>query len=258
MTSWSRQSSAVLVRERICRSALNKSGIPGVDYCVNPYTGCSHGCVYCYATFMARYSGHVEPWGTFVDAKVNLPDVLSREVKRRPRGFVVVGTVCDPYQPAEAEFGLTRRAIAILSRARFEFRLLTKSDLVVRDIDVLRDCPNGGVQMTLTGLSDDVASFFEPGAPTMTRRLAAVERLCRAGVDVGAFFGPILPYFADRPDRIDALFFPAEAGRHTPGTGGQAQLPEGQVPDDSALVAALSTRGAARVRAGPARARVVR
>ncbi|HXZ35624.1 MAG TPA: radical SAM protein, partial [Thermodesulfobacteriota bacterium] len=79
-----------MIREKEVKSILSKSGIPGVKYCLNPYVGCAHACKYCYATFMKRFTGHTEPWGTFVDVKRNAPEVLRRQLKRITRGYVMI------------------------------------------------------------------------------------------------------------------------------------------------------------------------
>ncbi|MGA9347530.1 MAG: hypothetical protein WBW48_01835 [Anaerolineae bacterium] len=92
---------SVIVKEIECKSILTKSGIEGVDYAINPYVGCSHGCVYCYATYMKRFTGHTEEWGTFVDVRVNAAEVLAKQMKRAKRGNIASGTVTDPYQPLE-------------------------------------------------------------------------------------------------------------------------------------------------------------
>lgn len=125
-----------VVREVYAKSVLCKSGIS--DYCVNCYTGCLHSCVYCYARFMKRFSGHAEPWGQFLDVKVNAPDVLAREVRRNPPGRVVVSSVCDGWQPAEQKYELTRRCLHILLEAGYQVSILTKSSLVTRDLDIMR------------------------------------------------------------------------------------------------------------------------
>ncbi len=195
-----------MIQKRTCKSALVRSRISVLDYAVNPYLGCAHGCVYCYATFMARYSGHSEPWGSFVDVKANLPEVLAQEVRRRKPGRVGIGTVCDPYQPAEANYGLTRSALGILGKAGFSVSVATKSDLVTRDIDVLQDVQDATVEITVTTLDENAARFFEPGAPSMDKRFEAMERLVKAGVRTGAFFGPVLPFFSDRADKVEQLF----------------------------------------------------
>ena len=89
----------LVLKEKKARSVLSKSGISGIDYCINPYTGCSHGCKYCYATFMKRFTCHVEAWGSFVDVKINAPEVLQRQMKNAARGNVMISSVTDPYQP---------------------------------------------------------------------------------------------------------------------------------------------------------------
>ena len=194
-----------MVREKLCRTALNKSGIPGFDYCVNPYTGCSHGCVYCYATFMKKYSGHSEEWGQFVDAKVNLPEVLSTDVRRHQPGATVVGSVCDPYQPIEEKYQLSRRAIAILGCRGYPFQVLTKSALILRDIELLKQFPDSGVSVTITTLNEDARALFEPRAQPVKDRVSAVRQLIRADVNTRVFLGPLLPWFSDTPERLREL-----------------------------------------------------
>ena len=142
-------------REILAKSVLTKSGIS--DYCVNCYVGCTHACVYCYARFMKRFSGHEEPWGKFVDAKVNAPEVLAREVKRKKPGGVFVSSVCDAYQPMEKRYGLTRECLKILIDAGFHPGILTKSKLVTRDFDILQGHSNCDLGCTLTTM-DEAAS----------------------------------------------------------------------------------------------------
>ena len=103
------------IKEIHSKSILSPSKI--YDYVVNPYVGCQHACSYCYARFMKRFTGHKEPWGDFVDVKINAPDLLSKEIKKKRMGTVWVSGVCDPYQPLEAKYKLTRRCLEILARA---------------------------------------------------------------------------------------------------------------------------------------------
>ena len=97
------------IREVQAKSILSKSGIPGVMYCVNPYVGCAHACIYCYATFIMRFTGHTEKWGSFVDVKTNASELLNKQLKRAQRGTVMLSSVTDPYQPAETKYKLTRK-----------------------------------------------------------------------------------------------------------------------------------------------------
>ncbi len=178
------------------RTALVRSGIPGVDYAVNPYLGCGHGCLYCYASFMTRYSRrHAGArWGTFVEAKGNIAGVLRSELARkRKRGTVLLSSVCDPYQPAEVRYRLTRRCLEALREAGWGFDILTRSPLVTRDVDLL--APAGGVSVGLTVPTDDdgVRKILEPNAPPIAGRIAALKKLHEAAVDTWAFIGPMLP-----------------------------------------------------------------
>ncbi len=102
----------MIIRETQAKTILSVSKIH--DYALNPYTGCEHACSYCYARFMKRYTGHKEPWGEFVDAKINAPDLLAVEIGKKKRGSVWVSGVCDPYQPVEGRYRLTRMCLEIL------------------------------------------------------------------------------------------------------------------------------------------------
>jgi len=125
----------MIVKEILCKSVLSKSGISSVDYAVNPYVGCQHGCVYCYARFMKRFTGHGEEWGEFVDVRVNAPQVLTRELSRTAKGVVLLSSVTDPYQPLEKKYELTRKCLQKLLMYQFPITILTKSTLVLRDLD---------------------------------------------------------------------------------------------------------------------------
>jgi len=133
--------SRVDVTEIQVKSALSTSRIPGVEYVLNPYVGCAHGCLYCYAGFMAKWSyRHINaPWGSFVEAKVNVVDLLARELPRkRKRGTVLLSSVCDPYQPVEEHYRLTRGCIELLAAHGWNIEILTRSPSVTRDVDILR------------------------------------------------------------------------------------------------------------------------
>ena len=196
----------ISTRDVLAKNILNKSGIPGMTYCINPYTGCSHGCIYCYATFMKDYSGHTEEWGEFVDAKINLPELLSKEVKKKKVGRVCIGTVADSYQPLEQEKKITRRAIEILTQNNFPFEILTKSSLLLRDIDLLKDNGRCSVEMSITTLDESIRKVFEPNADTVSNRLKAVKTLVSAGIPTTVFFGPVIPYFSDNRSALNEIF----------------------------------------------------
>ncbi len=197
----------MIVQEIQCRSILTKSGIEGVDYAVNPYVGCGHACVYCYATFMKRFTGHEEEWGTFVDVRANAPDVLRRQLKRPKAGTVCLSTVTDAYQPLEKRYGVTRGCLeALVGHDDLSVSILTKSALVRRDIDILKQLHEPSVGFTITGLDEGLRKRFEPGASPVAARLEAMQEIAAAGIDTWAFAGPLLPFLSDGEEQIDALF----------------------------------------------------
>jgi DNA repair photolyase len=184
---------SVVIKEKKARSILSKSGIPGIDYCINPYTGCSHGCKYCYATFMKRFTGHMEAWGSFVDVKINAPEVLRRQLKNAPRGNVMVSSVTDPYQAIENQFKITRRCLEVLLDFQFPVSILTKSSLVLRDLDLIKNFKEIEVGITITTDDDKIREIFEPNAPSIESRIHALKELSQNGVKTYAFIGPLLP-----------------------------------------------------------------
>ena len=187
----------VKVGETTCKGILNTSGIEGVDYAINPYIGCTHGCVYCYARFMTRWYHQGEKWGTFVEAKINAVERLRHEAPRKKIGSVLLSSVTDPYQPIEQKYNLTRRILETLSEHSFPIEILTKSSLVTRDLDILSEIDECEVGLTITSFDDSVRRVFEPNASPTQERIDSLESLKEIGVDTYAFIGPLLPYISD-------------------------------------------------------------
>ena len=184
------------ITEITVKTALVRSKIAGVDFVINPYLGCEHGCRYCYAAFMTRYSHHHArcPWGTFVEVKLNIVEVLHAELSRkRKTGTVMMSSVCDPYQPVERKYRLTRRCIKILKESGWGIDILTRSPLVTRDIDLLSDAFPVSVGITIPTDSDHVRTILEPKSPTIYSRLDALKQMHNAGIDTWVFIGPMLP-----------------------------------------------------------------
>jgi DNA repair photolyase len=177
-----------------CSTALSPSRLPGLDLALNPYTRCAHACTYCYAPYIMRVPP--KQWGTGVQAKVNIPRLLSRELVRK-KGVVGLGTVTDPYQPVEADLLLTRKCLEEMVHAGSSVSLLTKSDLVIRDIDLLAKMASAEVGITINTSIDDRASIFESGAPPPSRRLRAVRAMVDAGIGAYVFLGPVIPTITD-------------------------------------------------------------
>jgi len=194
-----------VIREILCKSVLSKSGISSVDYAVNPYVGCQHGCVYCYARFMKRFTGHREEWGEFVDVRVNASQVLSRELSKTVKGLVMLSSVTDPYQPLEKKYELTRKCLQKLLIHQFPITILTKSSLVMRDLDILTKFSNREVGFTITTIVDDDRKKFEPYSSPVEERLAALKELHEKGVSTYIFLGPILPHITDKSENLQNM-----------------------------------------------------
>jgi DNA repair photolyase len=181
----------MIVRQIYAKSILSKSRV--FDYTINPYVGCQHGCTYCYARFMKRTTGHSEPWGEFVDVKINAPELLRKEVARKTPGRVWISGVCDPYQPIEARYELTKRCLEILVQRDWPCTIQTKSALVLRDIALLRQASDIEVGFTVTTGDESIRRLFEPNAPSIKERVKALNELHLAGIRTFAMIAPMLP-----------------------------------------------------------------
>ncbi|MEM4245008.1 MAG: radical SAM protein [Candidatus Nanoarchaeia archaeon] len=192
----------MIVKEVNCKSILNRTTL-GFDFCINPYIGCSNSCVYCYARFMLRYTKHKERWGSFVDVKSNAVNMLKKDLRRKPMrkcSSVFLSSVTDPYQFVECYYKLTRSILETLPK-NFRPTILTKSSLVIRDIDVLKEFEEVEVGMTITSLNDWVN--FEPNSSPVEERINALRELQKEGIGTYVFLGPVLPYITEKD--LDAL-----------------------------------------------------
>lgn len=208
-TAPDRLADGVVIREVTCKSLLKPCHI--ADYSFNCYTGCAHACAYCYARYMQRFHPHQEPWGKFVDVKINAADVLGRQLRRLKPGDVFTCSACDGWQPVEREYKLTRSCCQMLLDAGSRLNVLTKSDLVLRDLGIFagRDVRVG---VTITTPDEPMASLWEPGASPVSARLKVLRAAKAAGLETAVMFGPLLPEISDTPDILARLFtFAAEA-----------------------------------------------
>ncbi|HAF17991.1 MAG: SPL family radical SAM protein [Thermacetogeniaceae bacterium] len=201
----------MLITEKECRTALNRCGIPGIDYCLNPYTGCSHGCLYCYASFMKKFCNISGEWGSFIQVKVNFAERLQASLKRRKQGCVTLSSVTDPYQPVERRYRLTRSCLELLTGTDLSVNILTKSDLVLRDLDLLKKLPQVKVGLTITTTDPYVAKLLEPSAPSPERRLQALAQLAAAGIRTWVFIAPVVPGLADTRENLSSILKKAAA-----------------------------------------------
>jgi len=181
----------LLIKEKKAKTILSASKIH--DWVVNPYVGCQHGCSYCYARFMKRFTGHKEPWGAFVDVKINAAELLAAELKKKNRGSVWVSGVCDPYQPLEASYKMTRQCLEILAETGWPVIIQTRSPLVLRDIDILKEMQQVEVGLSITTADEAVREIFEPQAPPIRERIEALGEIRQAGIKTYAMVAPLLP-----------------------------------------------------------------
>jgi DNA repair photolyase len=181
----------MIAREVCAKCILSRSQV--FDHTINPYVGCQHSCAYCYARFMKRFTEHVEPWGQFVDVKINAPDLLRKEASRKAPARVWISGVCDPYQPLEKKYELTRSCLEILIARGWPITVQTKSPLVLRDIDLLKRSDDVEVGLSVTTADDDIRRLFEPNAPPIAERIRALGELHSEGIRTFAMIAPLLP-----------------------------------------------------------------
>lgn len=193
--------------EYSAKTAISRSGMAELDYAVNPYSGCSHGCVYCYAIDFTRIRDAATHWGNTIYVKTNLISLLANEIKRLKRGIVGVSTITDPYQPVEAKYRLSGMAIEMLLRAGFRVTVQTKSPLVRRDLNVLASHRSScDVGFTITTLERKKALLLEPHSPSPESRLSAINDLTAAGVKTWIFLGPIIRGINDSSQDLGSIF----------------------------------------------------
>ena len=190
-----------IIREIGVKSVLTKSNLPVSDYSVNPYVGCTHACKYCYACFMKRFTNHAEPWGEFLDVK-HWPEIKHPEKYAGKELFF--GSVTDPYNPQEETFRRTRSLLEQLQGSGIKLSIQTKSDLVLRDIDLIRTFPGARVGFSINTLDESFREDMDR-AVSIERRLAAMRVLYDTGIRTTCFISPIFPGITDAEAIIERV-----------------------------------------------------
>lgn len=193
------------IQTKPAKTILSKSGIPGCDFVINPYIGCLHGCQYCYASFMCRYTKHLESWGEFADIKINAAELLDKELTKKKPKTVMLSSVTDAYNPLERKYKLTRQILKVLLKHQIPITILTKSDLVTRDIDLLKQFDKCEVGFSFCSHDRKHIRNFENFTATPDKRLRAIKKLKTNGITTYAFIAPILPYITDLPELFKRL-----------------------------------------------------
>ncbi len=202
------------IREIEAKHILTRSKLRGDGYTINPYVGCQHACVYCYACFMKRLTNHDEPWGEFVDVKINAAELFVQDFRKVKDGEgAFIGSATDAYHPLEIKYELTRKILQKIVDVRknslipkeFSVSILTKSDLVLRDIDLLKQIPGAEIGFSVSMPNERARRLFEPGAKPVERRFAALKTLREEGITTFAFIAPIMPGITDLPAIFESL-----------------------------------------------------
>ena len=189
----------MIIKEINVNNYLTKSNLPASDYVINPYMGCPHGCKYCYASFMKRFTGHTEDWGTFVDIKKCDKQI---SLKRISKKNVFLSSVTDCYNLLEEKYKLTRNILEQLVASDCYLSISTKSKLILRDIDLLKQIKNLSVSMSINTLDEDFRKDMD-NASTIKERLDALKKLHNNGIYTVLFMSPIFPYITEWKEIIE-------------------------------------------------------
>lgn len=183
----------MIIKEIEAKNVITKSNLPVCDFSVNPYTGCTHACKYCYASFMKRFTNHPEPWGEFLDVK-------HWDKIKNPKKYagkeLFIGSVTDPYNPQEEIYGRTRALLTELQGSGAKLSIATKSDLILRDLDLIKTFPDARVSWSINTLDEAFKDDMDK-AVSIERRLAAMKAFHKAGVRTTCFISPIFPGITD-------------------------------------------------------------
>src|SRR5947209_10632953 len=179
------------IREVHVSSALRRDPLPGIDYSFNPYVGCYHGCTFCFVPRLLQIDRSA--WGASVVVKRNAATVLAKELRRLPRGLVAISTATDPYQFVEGKYRITRHALEVLLRAQWPVSVLSRSPLMLRDLDLFRQFDDIEVGMSVPTVDDRARALLEPWAPPIEARLRCLRQLADAGLTTFVSFAPAYP-----------------------------------------------------------------
>jgi DNA repair photolyase len=206
--------SGVIFEEIQCKSIINRVQAPGMPFrwSINPYRGCQHACVYCFARGTHQYLGYDSgrDFESRIIVKTNAAAVLGEQL-RRPgwtKELIILGTACDPYQQAEIKYGITRSILEVLLRFAQPVHMLTKSPTVLRDLDLwgrLASVTDAQVAFSVPTLDEDVWRKLEPGTAKPIKRLQAMQRLVQAGVPCGVMLAPVVPGITDDEAHLEEV-----------------------------------------------------
>ncbi|GAB4316482.1 MAG: radical SAM protein [Methanobacteriaceae archaeon] len=193
----------IIAKEVESKSIISKTTIPKADYVINPYIGCSHACIYCYARFMKRFTGHKEQWGSFLDVKINSPELVPKRTDKYHDKHVLLSSVTDPYLQFESKYQITQKILKNLLPLDLNLLILTKSPMVLRDLEIIKKFNKKEVGLSISTLDENLRKKLEPSAPSIQSRLKALNQLHDVGVRNYLFISPIFPYLTDWEEIIN-------------------------------------------------------
>lgn len=193
----------MIIKEIQRKSILNKAKFPPGSFTANPYVGCPHACRYCYAMYMSKWSGHTEHWGTFMDVK-DWPDLTPKQLSKIEGCEVQIGTVCDPYNPLEAQYQRTKKLLEQLSQVNCTVAIITKSSMVLRDLKLLQLFKDPLVCLSIFTLDEKEKAMME-SSDSVENRLKAMETLHENGIRTGCFLAPVFPVLTKIPPIVERV-----------------------------------------------------
>ena len=189
----------IIEKEIQVKDYLTKSNLPSSDYVINPYVGCPHGCKYCYASFMKRFTGHKEEWGTFIDIKRCDKKINTKKLENKT---VFLSSVTDCYNKFEEKYKITRRILKELINVNCNLNISTKSKLILRDIDLLKQMKNLMVSMSINTLDENFKNDMD-NASSIKERLSTLRTLHENGIYTVLFMSPMFPYITNFKEIIE-------------------------------------------------------
>ena len=189
----------IIKKEIQVKDYLTKSNLPASDYVINPYVGCTHGCKYCYASFMKRFTGHKEEWGTFIDIKRCDKKINTTKLENKT---IFLSSVTDCYNQLEEKYKITRRILKELINVNCNLNISTKSKLILRDIDLLKQMKNLTVSMSINTLDEKFKNDMDNASP-IKERLNTLRELHDNGIYTVLFMSPIFPYITNFKEIIE-------------------------------------------------------
>lgn len=185
------------IREIKCERVLNPTGIDLGEYVINPYRGCSFGCLFCYVRFNKNTLKEPRPWGSYVDVRVNMPELLEKEILQKKPGKVLLGSTTECFQPAEKKYGLTRKILEILQKNQIRYTILTRSPDILDVFDILKQGGCNAIYFTVNDYTHLYKQKFEPLTPSFDKRFEAIAKLKESGIPVIPYFCPLMPFISN-------------------------------------------------------------